>query len=220
MAVDIYSPYKKVEDFWAGSEIENVPIKLRDYLMVFPTANCPKPIITNENPRARLVKYLYYDDSNPLDNDMPTVEQRKSIIFNPFEPTNPPTEKGYRMFTQMLINPSDYDGSTTLRIMMGRTIPRGSQNIMFSVRFLIMTNYDLEANTRSSAISRTFAMEMCIVEALNGVNMDGVGTFMWDRNHHIDDESEMIYDMRLGVGRSLTMSFESIGGGGYYDMYQ
>lgn len=220
MDIDIYSPYKKVQDFWSGSEIENVPNKLRDYLMLFPTATCPNPIITNDNPRARLVKYLYYDDAKPLEHDLPTVEERKSIIFNPFEPTNPPTEKGYRMFTQMLINPTDYDGSTTLRIVMGRTIPRGSRNIMFSVIFYMMTNYALESNTRTTAVARTFAMEMAIVEALNGVNIDGVGTFMWDRNTHIDDESEMIYDERIGVGRMLTMSFESIGGGGYYDLYQ
>lgn len=207
----IYSPYEKVYDFFGMSDLDIVPMKLRDYLLCMPSMECPDPILTNENPRVRLVKYLYYDTPNPLNERMPTVEQRKSVVFDPFNPTNP-TEKRFRVFTQMAVNQAELEGSTILRIVMGKTIPYTPYSASIGVEFVILSNYTLESNTRTTALSRTYSIELCILEALNGVNIDGVGAFMFSRGVHPDCGSRMIYDEKMNVGRILTMAFEGKGG--------
>lgn len=209
--VTIYSPYTKVYDFFGMSDLDIVPLKLRDYLLCMPSKECPNPILTNENPRVRLVKYLYYDTPNPLEEPMPSVEQRQSIVFDPFHPTDP-TQKRFRVFTQMAVNQAELEGSTILRIVMGKTIPYTPFSASIGVEFVILSNYALEANTRTTALSRTYSIELCILEALNGVNIDGVGAFMFSRGVHPDCGSRMIYDEKMNVGRALVMAFEGKGG--------
>jgi len=209
--VTIYSPYKKVYDFFGMSNLDIVPAKIRDYLLCLPCKECPNPILTNENPRVRLVKYLYYDDPNPLDKPMPTVEQRKAIVFDPYAPTDP-SGKRYRVFTQMAVNQAELEGSTILRIVMGKTIPYSTFSATIGVEFVILSQYTLESNTRTTALSRTYSIELCILEALNGVNIDGVGAFMFSRGVHPDCGSRMIYDEKMNVGRALVMAFEGKGG--------
>lgn len=207
----IYSPYEKVYDFFGMSDLDIVPLKLRDYLLCMPSAECPNPILTNENPRVRLVKYLYYDTPNPLNEPMPSVEERKSIVFDPFHPTDP-TQKRFRVFTQIAVNQAELEGSTILRIVMGKTIPYTPFSASIGVEFVILSNYTLESNTRTTALSRTYSIELSILEALNGVNIDGVGAFMFSRGVHPDCGSRMIYDEKMNVGRALTMAFEGKGG--------
>lgn len=207
----IYSPYEKIYDFFGMSDLDIVPLKLRDYLLCMPSAECPNPILTNENPRVRLVKYLYYDTPNPLNEPMPSVEERKSIVFDPFHPTDP-TQKRFRVFTQIAVNQAELEGSTILRIVMGKTIPYTPFSASIGVEFVILSNYTLESNTRTTALSRTYSIELCILEALNGVNIDGVGSFMFSRGVHPDCGSRMIYDEKMNVGRALTMAFEGKGG--------
>ena len=209
--VTIYSPYTKVYDFFGMSDLDIVPLKLRDYRLCMPSKECPNPILTNENPRVRLVKYLYYDTPNPLEEPMPSVEERQSIVFDPFHPTDP-TQKRFRVFTQMAVNQAELEGSTILRIVMGKTIPYTPFSASIGVEFVILSNYALEANTRTTALSRTYSIELCILEALNGVNIDGVGAFMFSRGVHPDCGSRMIYDEKMNVGRALTMAFEGKGG--------
>ena len=208
----IYSPYEKVYDFWGQSKLDEVPAKLRDYLLLMPTKEFPQMIETNDNPRARLVKYLYYDTQKPLDQPMPSVKERLSLVFDPQKPDMAPTDKGYRVFSQTIVNQTQLAGQTTLRIMMGRTIPTGPYSAMIGVNFWIMSNYTLDANTKDMALLRTYAMELAIVEALNGVHIDGVGAFMFDRRSHSDCGSYGFSDEKQNVGRALTMCFESRGG--------
>ena len=61
----IYSPYEKIQNFWGEEYVVDIPNKVRDYLLLLPTKDCPNPITTNDNPRARLCKYIWYDDPNP-----------------------------------------------------------------------------------------------------------------------------------------------------------
>ena len=209
--VTIYSPYEKLYDYFGQSGLDIVPLKLRDYLLCMPSKECPEPILTNENPRVRFVKYLYYDVPNPLDQPMPTVAERKGIVFDPFAPTDPP-QKRYRMFTQMAVNQAELEASTICRIVMGKTIPYTPYSASIAVEFVLLSNYSLEANTRTTALSRTYSMELCLLEALNGVNIDGVGAFTFARSVHSDCGSRLIYDEKMNVGRSVVMAFEGRGG--------
>ena len=210
--VTVYSPYEKIYDFYAQDGLETVPCKVRDYLLCMPSQECPNPILTNDNPRVRLVKYLYYDDTNPLNNPMPSIEERQSIVFNPFDPDDPP-EKRYRVFTQMDVNQAELVGATTLRILMGKEIPYTPFSVCSSIRFLIFTNYSLESNMRNTTVlSRSYAIEKCLIAALNGVNMDGVGAFTYSRGVHSDCGSTYIYDEKMNIGRSVVIAYEAIGG--------
>lgn len=210
-SVTVYSPYEKVYDFFGESGLDAIPMKLRDYLLCMPSKECPEPILTNDNPRVRFTKYLYYDDPMPLDRPMPTVAERKAIVFDPYFPDQP-TEKRYRMFTQMAVNQAELEASTICRIVMGKTIPYTPFSATIGVEFVLLSNYATESNTRTTALSRTYSMELCIIEALNGVNIDGVGAFMFSRGVHTDCGSRMIYDEKMNVGRALTLAFEAKGG--------
>jgi hypothetical protein len=209
--ITIYSPYEKVYDFWAQTGLEDIPAKLRDYLLMMPSRECPNPIETNDNPRARFIKYLYYDTPKPLLENLPTVEQRKSIIFDPFNPDNAPTEKGYRMYTQSIVNQSQTDGQTICRIVIGRVFPK-DYSVIVGVDFYLLSNYTTEANTRDIALLRTWDMELALIHALNGVNIDGVGAFQYNRYFHSDCGSTQINDAQQNVGRRVSLAFESMGG--------
>lgn len=207
----VYSPYEKIYDFFGQSGLDIVPQKLRDYLLVMPSKECPNPILSNDNPRVRFVKYLYYDDAYPLDLPMPSVEERKAIVFDPYKPDQP-TPKRYRMFTQMAVNQAELEGTTICRIVMGKTIPYNPFSSTIGVDFVLLSNYAHDSNTRTTALSRTYSMELCLIEALNGVNIDGVGAFTFSRGVHPDCGSKLIYDEKMNVGRSVTLAFEAKGG--------
>lgn len=215
--ITIYSPYEKVYNYWGEEGIVNIPSQIRDYLLLLPCKECPNPITTNDNPRARLIKYLYYDDPNPLDKDLPSVKERLNIVFDPLNPDKPPmTDKGYRIFCQSSVSQANIIGQTILRIVMGQTIAVNPYTVSCGVNFQILSNYSIEANTRSTALLRTFSMEQAIVQALNGVNISGVGTFMLARSAlsgenrgTIQSGAKPITDDQELVGRLLVMTFES-----------
>lgn len=203
----IYSPYKKLADTWAAPNLEDVPRLMRDYLMLMPTAEFPQQIETNDNPRARLVKYLYWDVPLPLEQPMPTVQQRQSIIFNPFQPVAAPDpERGYRVFSQAFVTQAQTKAQTILRIFMGDAAFISPYESSINVEFHILSNTTLDTNTREMALARTYGMEVAIIQALAGVHITGVGTFHFYR-------SRMIGDDQQNVGRMVLMQFYSMGGG-------
>lgn len=216
-SVTIYSPYEKVYNYWGEENIVNIPSQIRDYLLLLPSKECQNPITSNENPRARFVKYLYYDDANPLEKELPSVQERLSIIFDPYKPDQPPiSDKGYRVFCQSNVSQANILGQTILRIVMGQMVSTNPYSVTYSVNFQILSNYSLEANTRSTALLRTFSMEQAIIQALNGVNFGGVGTFMVARSMlnsenrgTITNGSKPISDDQELVGRLLVMTFEN-----------
>ena len=215
--VTIYSPYEKIYNYWAEPSVEEIPFKLMNYLLLFPSKDCPNPITTNDNPRARLVKYLYYDEPMPLNNPLPSIQERKDMIFDPFNPDRPSnTDKGYRVFPMSNTAQANTMGQTILRIVMGQTSWQTPYIATLSVNFQILSNYTLESNTMSTVESRTYAMEQAIIQALHGVNMTGVGTFMTTKSQYsygsrntINNGSKPVSDDQEMVGRVLTMSFES-----------
>lgn len=65
---------------------ETLPHKLLTYLMDLPDANGYEPVDDNSRPRVRLAKYLWYDGANPLANPLPSVEEKRSMLFDPYNP--------------------------------------------------------------------------------------------------------------------------------------
>ena len=181
---------------------EEIPRKVAQYLMDLPLPGY-EPRDDNRLARCRLMKYLWYDEDNPLSRPMPAAQEKLSMLYLPERASSPPAERGYRLFPQAYVAQSQLNAQTRIMVYMGRTIAAGAQQVELSVVFDILSNVTTEGN--AIALSRTFAMEQCILEALNGVNMGGVGTFYFNRRAHGDCGSIPIGDRGTNVGRELTM---------------
>ena len=212
MAVDLLSPYypyvKSQETYYDLSETVTLPRKIADYLIDAPKGAYVPPD-DNKYPRCRLWKYLYYDGAKPLNEPLPTIQQKMSVVFDPNNPQNPPTDKGYRLIPQVFRKQSEENARTSIYVYLGRTVPIDDEfKIALSVHFRIWTHYTYELNTKSDVYSRVFAIEQALIECLHGVNMDGIGTFFFSKFKHPDCGSGVFYDGETNVGRELTIALE------------
>lgn len=203
-----YYPYFKVQDSYIDlSDTVDLPRKVCDYLLDAPQGDYT-PIDDNKYPRCRLWKYLYYDTARPLNEPLPTISEKMSVVFNPSKPETAPTEKGYRIIPQYYIKQSQTDAQTRIYIYLGRTVPADEFKIAIAVKFLIFTHYTYEANTRADEYSRCLGIEQAIIEALHGVNMSGIGTFSLSKKVHPECGSVVMTDGKENVGRELTLGLE------------
>ena len=212
MAVDLKNPYypyvKAQENYFDLSGSVDLPRKIADYLIDAPVGRYVPPD-DNAYPRCRLWKYLYYDGATPLENPLPTIQEKMSVVFNPDLPQNPPTDKGYRLIPQIFVRQSQEAAQTRINVYMGRTVPMNEElRIALAETFRIWTHYTYELNTRSDEYSRAFAIEQALIEALHGVNMDGIGTFFFSKSVHPDCGSGVMYDGETNVGRELTIALQ------------
>ena len=206
-------PYEKVytgANTFAG--IEDIPRKIVYYLLDMPDKAGYVPLDDNSRPRVRLAKYLWYDEPQPLSQPLPTPQQKLSMLFDAETPVLNTDEQqaahpqGYRIFPQEFMGQSQTDAQTTVKIYMGRTRPLNPNRAELGVYFQILSNVNLEANTKSAAYSRCYAIEQAILESLHGVNMVGVGGFNFSASAHSDNGSRPIADDGTNVGRLLHMS--------------
>ena len=84
-----------------------------------------------------------------------------------------------------------------------KTIARDCFTTELSIVFTILCSVAYEPKTLG--MSRSLAIEQAIIEALNGVNMMGIGTLYFDRQQHPDCGSTPIGDRGTNVGRNLVM---------------
>ena len=204
-----YYPYIKVQEGnYNFRQFAEFPRMICDYLIDAPQ-NDYIPPDDNAYPRARLWKYLYYDEARPLDKALPNITKKMSVLFDPEKPENPPTDKGYRLIPQQWIAPAQDTAQTRIYVYMGRTLPSRSDYIFSaSVVFDIFTNYEYELNMKSREYSRSGAIAASLVEALNGVNMTGIGTFSMSKQTHADCGTNPLYDQKTNVGIRLIIGLD------------
>ena len=208
-----YYPYEKVQtgynDFLGA---EQIPYKILTYLMDMPDRNGYVPVDDNGRPRVRLMKYLWYDGTNPLGEPLPAPEEKLSLLFNGDEPVLNTEEqkkahpKGYRLYAQRFWGQSQVEAQSTIKCYIGRVIPLDGYRASIGLTFEIMSNVNLETNTKTNSYARCYDMEQCILQALHGVNITGVGAVDFSRAAHADSGSRPIYDEGTNVGRELKMS--------------
>lgn len=213
MSVSKYYPYEKVQGGYLSFKgSEEIPYKIVDYLLDLPDKSGYFPPDDNDYPRVRLIKYLWYDGEDPLRNPLPDVSKKLSLKFDPNNPVLDTDEliaahpKGYRIYPQIFWGQAQGDAMTVLKIYMGNESPQNPFRSEMSVVFEILSNVDLENNTKTDAYSRCWAIEQCIKEALHGVNIAGVGVFNYDVRSYARNGSYPVYDTGKNVGRTLTMS--------------
>lgn len=193
---------------------ENIPKQVLMYLLDLPDANGYFPVDDNKRARVRLAKYLWYDGARPLSNALPTPNEKLSMLFDGDEPVLNGEElrkkhpKGYRIYPQRVWGQSETEAATTLKCYLGRTVAKDNFHTIFGLTFEILVNVNLENTTRTDAYSRAYDIEQCIIEALHGVNMSGIGVVDFSRYAHPDNGSESIFTYGTLVGRRLKMSIE------------
>ena len=208
-----YYPYEKVQTGYLTMQgTEEIPYQIIQYLLDLPDATGYAPTNDNTRPRVRLAKYLWYDGPRPLSNPLPTAQEKLSLLFDGDNPVlNTGEQKaahpqGYRLYPQKYWGYSQLGAQTTLKCYVGRTIPLSPYTSSIGITFEILCNSNQENTTRTSAYSRAYDIEQCIVEALHGVNMTGIGVIDFSRQAHIDNGSTPIADEGTNVGRRLKLS--------------
>ncbi len=196
-------PYERVQRFVTLSGAEQIPRQVCRYLLDLPLPGYEPPT-GNDYPRVRLMKYLYHDGVDPLAEPTPTPEQKLGLVYDPFKQTEPPSEKRYRVFPQVYTAQTQTGGQSILRCYMGQTVARSTHSAELSVVFELLTNVVYEG-AAGTALSRTFAMECALIEALNGVNINGIGTFYFDRTQHPACGSWPMDDRGTNVGRRVIL---------------
>lgn len=219
-ASPFYPYFKTVSGANTLKGAELIPYKLLMYLLDLPDEHGYTPPDDNEYPRCRLAKYLYYDDANPLAQPLPTPEQKKSLLFDPRRPdintdaAKAAHPKGYRLFMQRAIGQSQLEAQTLIKCYIGRLYEARKFITTIGLNIEVWTNVNLETNTKTTAYDRSFDIEQCLHEALDGVNIDGMGTISFARADHTYNGSEILYDSVTNLGRLINLSLDWAEGGG------
>ena len=203
-----YYPFEKPNAFTTLKGAELIPYRLLMYLMDLPDKYGYVPKDDNSRPRVRLMKYLWYDDANPLSLPLPTPEQKMSLLYNGDNAELTTDEdrrkhpKGYRMMAQTYTEPSETDAKILLKCYMAREIPRDDFKVAIGLNFEIIVNYALDNVMKTAVYSRSYAIHQCLIEALHGVDIAGVGTIHYNKTVHGDcgkpspyhSEGQQIYE--------------------------
>lgn len=217
-----YYPYEKVATgvlTFRGAE--RIPKLLADYLLDLPDGYGYTPVDDNNRPRVRLMKYLWHDGANPLSKPLPTPGEKLSLLFDGANPVLNTDEekakhpKGYRLFPQAFWLPAEFEAFTQIKFYVGRNLPYDDYVAEIGLTFDLVVNYMQDGVMRTDALSRLWAMECDLVEALNGVNITGIGKINYNRRNHMDDGSHPFHDDGTNVCRCVGFSLtwaESNGG--------
>lgn len=205
---EFYPYIKPYPGFYTLKHTRTLLSKVLDYILDMPdptTGYVPKD--DNSFCRTELWKYLYYDDERPDLMPLPTPAQKKSVLFNPEFPTDPPDkQKGYRLIPQEFIKPAQTEAQVRLYVHQGRTIATSDNEAQLSVVFDVFVHYTEQSNTKvTSAKSRAATITQCLMEAFHGINMLGIGGFYFNRSKHADCTDSPFTDGKENVGRRLVL---------------
>lgn len=210
-----YYPYEKVSTgFSTMKGAENIPYQILMYLLDLSDKNGYVPVDDNSRPRVRLMKYVYYDEPNPLAQPLPTDAQKLSLVYNgrnamidgDEDRQNHP--KSYRIYPQQYEEPSQILAKTMLRCYMAREIPRNDFKVTIGLDFQITVNYALDNLNAGPVYSRSYAIHQCLVEALHGVNINGIGTVYYSKIHHGDSGATLYHDEGTNIYRDTFFSID------------
>lgn len=216
-AIDMKNyPFKKVVAANTLYGVQFIPKKIVDYLLYTNGKGASLPD-DNTNPRCRLLKYLFNDkdDLRPLSGPLPTLEERVNAVFDPKAAIKNGNEgPQYRIFPQMYTAQAQLIANTMFRVFVGYIRPGGeiSDPSPVSVVFEVLTSvyYD---QLDEEGMSRTLGMVQCIVEALNGINIGGIGSVAFESGLHKSCEIYPIGDRGTNVGYRMVLCTDMLGEG-------
>lgn len=218
MALDFSNPWYPYDPPNPGvlryRGISEIPKLLIDYLLDLPRSDGYQPIDDNNRPRVRLMKLLWYDGAKPLEQPLPTPEQKLSLVWKGEESVlnsdalKAAHPKGYRIFGQSFWLPADFAAGSFLKIYMGRNLPYSEFEAEIGYTLEFGVNYQQDNNLKTNSYSRIVDMEEALLDALHMVNIAGVGGINFNRRSHMDDGSHPWHDDGTNVGRTIGISID------------
>lgn len=215
-----YYPFRKVvsgANTLRGAEL--IPYKILTYLMDLPDSFGYEPQDDNDRPRVQLMKYLYYDGAVPLREALPTAKEKMSILFDPTMPDiNSDFEKslhpkGYRLYPQRVIKESELTAKTLLKCYISHVSDPEEYETSIGITIEIWTDSNFVSNLKSTAYDRVWNIETCLRDALNGVDVGGVGCLRFTRRHNTYNGSDPIWTDGAFEGRAVNFSVAWAEGG-------
>ena len=210
-----YYPYHKVDTgFVSLNGADLIPGKLIKYLLDLPDASGYKPVDDNSRPRVRLAKYLWYDEPNPLSKPLPAEKEKLSMLFTgenaelTTEEDKQKHPKGYRLYGQPYWLATSTQAKVLLKCYMGRVIPRSDFKSVLGIKFQLDINYALDSIMKTEQYSKSYAIFQCVVEALHGVNMTGIGTMYFNKTIHGDCGYTVYHQEGMSTYSDWTMAVE------------
>ena len=209
-----YYPYEKVQNgFVSMKGSEKIPKKILNYLLDLPDKYGYTPVDDNSRPRVRFAKWMWYDDANPLGQPLPTPKEKMSMVFDGDSPVVDTDEmrakhpKGYRIYPQKLWLPEQTVAKTVLKVYTGRTTYPDEYTASIGMTFEVWCNTGIQNNTRTDDYNRACNLESCIMEALHGVNIAGVGVIEAGRYNNLENGAREVYDETgTNTGRRFHLS--------------
>ena len=209
-----YYPYEKIYSYNTLKGAELIPQKILMYLLDLPDQYGYEPVDDNERPRVRLIKYLYYDEPNPLARPLPTPEQKLSLVYSGNLPS-PNTEeerakhpKGYRLMFQNYTMPSELDARVMVKAWMARVIPRLDTKTILGINFEISLNYAMDNTMQTIEESKMYSIFQCLIESLHGVNIAGIGTVHFNKQVHGDCGYTLYHTEGTSIYGNVFMAIE------------
>jgi hypothetical protein len=218
MALDFsnpYYPYAPPNPGWLRYRgISQIPKKIIDYLLDLPDSKGYQPTDDNSRPRVRLMKLLWYDGEKPLEQPLPTPEEKLSLVWRGEESVlNEDAQKaahpkGYRIYGQSFWLPADFKAGSFLKVYMGRILPYSEFDAQIGLTLEFGVNYQQDNNMKTNSYSRIVDMEEALLDALHGVNIEGVGGIRFNRRDHMDNGSHPWHDDGTNIGRTIGVSID------------
>ncbi len=167
--------------------------------------------------RMDLLKYIYYDNPEPLKETPLTETQKQQLLYDPVCPDQPPNaEKGYRIFGQNKFIETQTEMKTELRIYPALVVPINDFYGNFFIAFECICGMSLK--TMDMLQDRTYNMAISIIKSLVGRNLGGIGTFFFNNSPislggggNYCRLADDLGDRRFNSGHSLVLGI-SIGG--------
>lgn len=182
-------------------DADDICYKILVYLLNLPRSGyVPK----DEGVRADWIRYLYYDEKNPLDRKnltLPTLTQKKSLIYNP--EIDGPTQKGYRIYQQSRTIEAQEEQQSQFRIFPGVLEPLTSFTAQQLINIEIVVGMSHE--TLVNGKNRSYQLLLSTLRALNGMAIAGSGElfFTWQKSRGC--RAQPFTDGKFNVGYYLTM---------------
>lgn len=208
-----YYPYERpLPGFLRYRGISEIPGKLIRYLLDLPDAKGYTPFDDNERPRVRLAKLLWYDGAKPLEQALPTPEEKLSMLWNGSESVLNTDEqkrkhpKGYRIFGQTFWLPAQFTAGSFIKVYTGRILPYSDLETEIGIEIEVGVNYALDNNMKTASYSRVVEISEALLDALHGVDVAGVGGLTFNRRLHMDAGSHTWHDDGTNIGWTIGFS--------------
>lgn len=131
-------------------------------------------ILTENN---NIWKLLQYNEANALDQADLTSAQKRALIFN-----GEGDEAEYRVFTNLFLDESFNEVQSQIRVDVNEIRPDNYVYAQLNIGVMILSHNSIM--TLNNYENRTTRLLHEIIKTLNGIEINGIGKLVFDRDRH------------------------------------